>query len=299
MLINTKTLLDTTTAYTTVFNGAFSGYTPTSGAIAMTVPSGTRSNDYRWLGKIKGMREWLGDREITNLEQSGYVIENKHFENTVEVDADDFKDDQIGIYTPMIADLGQTAAEHPDQLVYGLLKKGIVDKCYDGQPMFSTTHPVSGADGKMKNVSNYQAGGGEAWFLMVTNRVIKPIIYQDREATKFVALDNPTDQNVFMKRKFYYGVDGRRNVGFGLWQLAFCSKADLTADNYKAARAAIMAFTGNGGRPLNLVPNLLVVGGGNEGAARQIVKNQSNAAGATNEWVGTADLHLSPLLTGV
>lgn len=298
MLINRTNLLNTTTAFRTVFNGAFSGYSPTWNQVAMAVPSSTRSNDYRWLGQLKGMREWLGDREITNLEQSGYTITNKHFENTLEVDADDFKDDQIGIYTPMIADLGQTAAEHPDQLVFGLLKAGHETRCYDGQYFFSTAHPVTGANGKPANISNYQAGSGEAWFLMVTNRPIKPIIYQEREAANFVSLDNPDVQNVFMKRKFYYGVDGRWNVGFGLWQLAFCSRATLNADNYKAARAAIMAFTGNGGRPLNLMPNLLVTGGGNEGAGRQIVKNQSNAAGATNEWVGTADLFVSPLLTG-
>ena len=100
MLINAKNLRDTTTAFTTVFNGAFSGYTPTGSAIAREVSSSTRSNDYRWLGKLKGMREWIGERELNNLSEFGYQITNKPFENTVEVDADDFEDDQIGIYSP-------------------------------------------------------------------------------------------------------------------------------------------------------------------------------------------------------
>lgn len=298
MLINTKNLMDTTVAFSTIVNGAMAGYTPTYSAIAMTVPSSTRSNDYRWLAKIKGMREWIGDRELANLEQTGYQIVNKHFENTVEVDADDIRFDQIGIYNPMMADLGQSAAEHPDSLVYGLLKNGINTKCYDGQNMFSTTHPVIGVDGKPKNVSNYQAGAGEGWGLMVTNRAVKPVIYQENMKAKFVAMDNPDDPNVFMKKKFYYGVDGIWNVGYGLWQLAFWSKAALTPDNYAAARAAIMAFTGNGGRPLNLVPNLLVVGGGNEGAARGLMTNDFVEAGKNNPWKGTATVHLSPLLTG-
>jgi phage major head subunit gpT-like protein len=298
MLINAKNLRDTTTAFTTVFNGAFSGYTPTGSAIAMEVSSSTRSNDYRWLGKLKGMREWIGERELNNLSEFGYQITNKPFENTVEVDADDFEDDQIGIYSPMIADLGQTAAEHPDQLIYSLAKNGNTIVCYDGKPMFAADHPVTGANGKKLAVSNYQDGAGEPWFLMVTKRPIKPIIYQPRRKARFVALDNPDDYNVFMKKKFVYGVDYRGNVGFGLWQLAYMSRAPLTPDNYKAARSALMSLKGDGGRPLNLISDLLVVGGNNEGPGRQIVKNQSNAAGATNEWVGTADLHLSPLLTG-
>ena len=298
MLITRQNLLNTTTAFTTVFNNAFAGYTPTWNRVAMEVPSSTRTNDYRWLGKLKGMREWVGDRVLNNLEESGYQIRNKHFENTVEVDADDFADDQIGIYTPMIADLGQTAAEHPDTLVFSLLRTADSTLCYDGQYMADTDHPVVNAAGATVSVSNFQAGGTEPWFLMVTKRVIKPVIFQNRQPTKFVALDHPDDPTVVMKRKFIYGVDDRKNVGFGLWQLMFMSRAALTPDNYAAARAAIMAFTGDGGRPLNLVPDLLATGGNNEGAGRKIVKNATLTGGGDNEWVGTADLFVSPLLTG-
>lgn len=298
MLINKTNLLNTTTAFSTLFQGAFDAYKPVWDRVAMEAPSTTRTNDYRWLGKLKGMREWLGDREFANLEQAGYAIVNKHFENTVEVDADDIEDDQIGIYKPMLQDLGQTAAEHPDELVYTLLKNAHATLCYDGQYMADTDHPVKDKDGATQSVSNYQAGAGEPWYLMVTKRPVKPVIFQKRKDAKFVALDNPDDPNVFHKRKFYYGVDGRWNVGFGMWQMVFMSKAALTADNYAAARAAIMAFTGDGGRPLNLVPDLLVVGGGNEGAARKILKNADVAGGGTNEWAGTADLFVTPLLTG-
>lgn len=54
--------------------------------------------------------------------------------------------------------------------------------------------------------------------------------------------DNPPDENVFYKREYIYGSDGRCNVGFGLWQLAYASKQPLTAENYEAARAAMMGM---------------------------------------------------------
>lgn len=298
MLLNKTNLLNTTVGFNTIFNAAFEAYKPVWSMVAMEVPSGTATNDYRWLGKLKGMREWLGDRVLNNLEQSGYQIRNKHFENTVEVDADDFSDDQIGIYSPMMADLGQTAAEHPDQMVFGLLRNAHTTPCYDGQNFADTDHPVVQADGTIASVSNYQAGAGEMWALMVTTRPVKPLIFQNRKKPQFVAMDNPDDPTVFLKNKLLFGVDGRWNVGFGLWQMAFISKATLTAENYAAARAAIMAMTGDGGRPLNLIPNLLVVGGNNEGAGRKILKNALADGGESNEWAGTADIFVTPLLTG-
>lgn len=61
------------------------------------------------------------------------------------------------------------------------------------------------------------------WFLMDTTKPIKPFIFQDRKKPEFIALDRPDDENVFMKKKFLYGIDMRCNAGFGLWQLAYGS----------------------------------------------------------------------------
>jgi phage major head subunit gpT-like protein len=61
------------------------------------------------------------------------------------------------------------------------------------------------------------------WFLLDTTKPIKPFIYQERKKPEFVALDKPDDENVFMRKKFLYGIDMRCNVGYGLWQLAYGS----------------------------------------------------------------------------
>jgi phage major head subunit gpT-like protein len=59
------------------------------------------------------------------------------------------------------------------------------------------------------------------WFLLSLDQPVKPFIFQNRRPPQFTALDNPTDENVFMRRRFLYGVDARYNVGYGLWQLAY------------------------------------------------------------------------------
>lgn len=53
------------------------------------------------------------------------------------------------------------------------------------------------------------------WFLLCTSEEIKPIILQDRQAPQFASLDQMTDTNAFMQKKFFYGVDARFVVGFG------------------------------------------------------------------------------------
>ena len=65
------------------------------------------------------------------------------------------------------------------------------------------------------------AGHDKEWYLLCTSRPIKPLIMQQRKAPKFVSLTAETDENVFMKKTFIYGVDYRGNAGFGFWQMAY------------------------------------------------------------------------------
>ena len=67
------------------------------------------------------------------------------------------------------------------------------------------------------------AGKDTAWFLMCTTMPVKPLIYQQRKKAKFVSKTNETDDNVFMSKRFIYGVDSRGNAGFGFWQMAYGS----------------------------------------------------------------------------
>jgi len=69
----------------------------------------------------------------------------------------------------------------------------------------------------------------------------------------------------------------------------------LTAANYAAVRAAMMAYKGEDGRPLRVNPNLLVVPPQLEGDARQIL-NAEQISGTTNVYRNTAELLVVPEL---
>jgi phage major head subunit gpT-like protein len=59
-----------------------------------------------------------------------------------------------------------------------------------------------------------------------------------------------------------------------------------------------MSMTDDEGEPLNLIPNLLVVGPSNDRKARKLLVNEKNDAGADNEYAGSAEILLSARLTG-
>jgi phage major head subunit gpT-like protein len=294
MEINRANLRSLFTGYNTVFQQAFDGAPSDWQRVAMPVPSTTSQEVYPWLGQTTRFREWIGDRVIQNLTSHDFTIKNKPFENTIGVDREAIEDDSYGIYKPVFAQLGLDAAQHPNELVFSLLAQGMSSLCYDGQYFFDTDHPVVKPDGTIGSVSNVQAGTGPTWYLLDMTRVIRPVIMQQRKGYNFVAMDAETDEAVFSAKQFRYGVDARCNVGFGLWQLAYASKAELNEDSYEAARAAMTSLAGDNGRPLGVRPSLLVVPPSLEGTGRKLLQADANPAGATNVWKSSAELLSTP-----
>jgi len=101
---------------------------------------------------------------------------------------------------------------------------------------------------------------------------------------------------VALADEFMWIAKRRCAAGFGAWQTVHASKSALTPATYAAARQAMLEMRGHRGRKLNLRPNLLVVSPANEGAAREILLNERDAAGATNSWRNTAELHVETRL---
>jgi phage major head subunit gpT-like protein len=299
MIVNGANLALLTQGFKTAFQEGLGMATPQWQRIATRVPSTTREEKYAWLGKIPSMREWLGDRQYQNLLQHDYAIVNKDYEVTVAVDRNDISDDQYGVYAPLFRQMGQSTGAHPDELVFALLAAGFADTlglAYDGQFFFDTDHPVLDADGVETSVANTDGGAGTAWYLIDDRKALKPIIRQVRQEPDFVSKDRPDDDSVFERKQFVYGVDSRENVGFGFWQFAWGSKQTLNAANYETARETLMGLKGDFGRPLGIMPRLLVVPPALEHEGLEIVNAERLASGATNVYRGTAELLVVPWL---
>lgn len=292
MLINRENLATVYTGFKTAFNNAFAGTAPTWNQVATLVPSTAKQENYAWLNDFPRLREWVGDRHIKSLAASGYSLKNKKFESSIGVPRDDLEDDSYGVFTPLFSEMGYAAATHPDELVFALLAAGNTTLCYDGQYFFDTDHPVGGA-----SVANDLGGAGAAWYLLDTSRPLKPLIFQRRKDYMLKAMTAEEDEGVFMRDEYRYGVDARCNVGFGFWQMAVRSKQTLDETNYGAARAAMMAFKSDEGRPLGISPRLLVVPPSLEGAALKLIQAETNASGASNIYRNTAQVLVCPWLS--
>lgn len=296
MLINAGILDAAFKGFKTSFNAAFEGAQSFRETVAMTINSRTTEMVYGWLGAMPAIREWVGDRHLNQLSAHGFTIKNRKFESTIVVKRDDIADDQIGIYAPMFSELGRTTKLHPDELLFGILEDGFGLPCYDGQYFFDADHAGQPDNaGGFVSVSNTQAGSADPWFLLDLSRAVKPLIWQTREPYELQSVSDFKDVHVFMRDEFLYGVRARANCGFGLWQLAFGSKAVLDETNLKAAYEAMTSFKGENGKLLGVRPTHLVVGNSNMFKAREMLKSDQ-IAGSSNPLKDLVELIVAPIL---
>ncbi|MCG9027374.1 Mu-like prophage major head subunit gpT family protein [Laribacter hongkongensis] len=300
MVINEGTIKAIYANLKLTFNQSADEAKPEWPSIATKIPSAGRSSNYVWMGQFPRLREWLGDRQISNLSAHSYTIQNRKFESTIKIRREDIEDDNLGVFKPLFQEMGNAAAHHPDELLYELIRSGFGATCFDGRPFFDESHPV-----KIKNkdevMSNYQPPSGNdeaspAWFLLDASRPLKPFIMQERSPYKLVSLTNENDRDVFMRGEYLFGVDGRLNVGFAFWQQAFASKRPLTAENFNSLYSSMTSQKSDEGRPLGIKPNILLVGSSNREAAFYIAKAERLANGASNPNYGLLDVIVTPHL---
>lgn len=276
-------------------------------SIATRVPSGNTSNTYGWLGQFPKLREWTGDRVFNSIKEYGYTVTNKLYEATVDIPRTAVEDDELGTYTPLFQEMGYAAATHPDEIIFGLLKNGNTELCYDGKPFFTNDHPVYpnvDGTGTVQTISNLLASSsspGTSWYLLDVSRPLRPFIFQERTTPELQVVTNPDNDTVFMKDKIPYGIRYRCNGGYGFWQQAVQSTHPLDTDSFELALLTLQGFTADGGRPLGLgfggkPGTLLVVPPTLQADARKVLVAEKNDMGASNIWYDAASIVVSPWL---
>jgi len=123
----------------------------------------------------------------------------------------------------------------PDTLVVGpklqwtameLVESPVVVYKANGVDSSSSTPYLNAFHGRVNVVvSPYlRDASDDYWFLLDTRRPIRSIILQQRAdvPVEFTAMEDPnSSESAWMRDRFFYGVRGRYNVGFGLWQTVY------------------------------------------------------------------------------
>ncbi|MBE2895461.1 head protein [Pasteurellaceae bacterium HPA106] len=290
-------------AFRAEFNGGLKHIDPQWRALAMPISSNTKVNTYGFMSAFPKLVEWTSKRTIKEMQAQGISLENKKYEATVSVPRTDVEDDQVGLFRPMMAQMGQAAAELPDELVFGLLKAGESTLCYDGQNFFDTDHPYyQNVDGTSSgtnqvNLTTGSDSGEKSWYLMDTTNVIKPLIFQERTKPEFEAKFDPSKSDtVFMEDKYLWGARYRCTAGFAFWQLAHKVKETrLNAENVMKIIEIMTTLKADGGAFLNIRPNVLLVPPSLEKAALDIC-NADVINGTTNTLKGRLKVMVSPYI---
>jgi phage major head subunit gpT-like protein len=334
MIINAGTFVMLTQAYSAAFDRGFKGFGVDQDwdKVASLETSGTATGVYPWIGNFTKMREWLGDRIVKNFQQYGYSLKNRKFEATVEVPRIAIEDDQYGVYAKAFTQAGMSVKVWPDDLVFGgdaiytagnetpniggAAIEGTVNLCYDGQPFFNNSHPVTGqpANADLSTsagyASNYDSNtgtinntGGHLWMLIDNSKGLMPFLFQLRSAPVITPRMLDTDPAVFDRDAFTWGIRARGAAGYGFWQTCFGSVNDLTVANFRTYRKQMETLRTDQGFMMGVTPKLLVCGPALKSAAKDLLKRQlipdptdSHAAATSNAEYEAVDLLVTPHL---
>lgn len=124
----------------------------------------------------------------------------------------------------MVGDKGNSLALVPNLLVVSPANEEMGRKILEAEFNNGSSNVYKGTAKLL--VEPELAAQPDQWYLLCTTRAIKPIIYQERKKIKFVSKTADNDDNVFMRDEFLYGADGRNNVGYGFWQMAYGSTGE-------------------------------------------------------------------------
>ena len=261
--------------------------------VAPTIPSNGDSNTYP-MGDLPGVREFIGDRIFNKFKEDQYTLINREWESTIEIARKFVEDDNYGFYTARAKALGSDAKGHPDILLGELIKDGFTENglCYDKVPFFSSEHPYGPADSLQSNI---QEGEEEIWVLVDMSRGMFPFFYQERIPTKMEQPEGLSD-TTFIKNIYLYGTYGRYAMGYGLWQLAYGSKAPLTKENYELALQSMGALVKRNGQIIGVKPTHIIVGPKNRAKAKQLFNAMLVESGSTNIYYNDVEIIELPYL---
>lgn len=117
--------------------------------IGRLLTSDSETENYRWLGQVPVMREWVGARQEVPLNKYSMSITNAKYEATMAIDLDDLRRDKTAQLRQRVADLASRTQTHWNSLVSTLIGNGTAGGsglAYDGQFFFDTDHDESGSD---------------------------------------------------------------------------------------------------------------------------------------------------------
>jgi len=122
--------------------------------VATILTSDTDKESLNWLGSTPPMTEWKDKRQLRGLRPFDYSLTNKHWESTLEVEADAYRDNKYKHIPIRIKGLSKECLKNHAKELFSLLDDGETETAYDGTAMFADTRTI----GDSANIDNLLSG---------------------------------------------------------------------------------------------------------------------------------------------
>ncbi|VEH67139.1 Mu-like prophage major head subunit gpT [Rodentibacter pneumotropicus] len=152
----------------------------------------------------------------------------------------------------------------------------------------------TGAQTTQSNITKGSQAGKPAFYVLDTTNSIKPLIWQERTRPEIETKFDPSKSDtVFMEDQYVWGVRARGNAGFAFWQLAHrVEDSELTEQVLMDVISKMKSLKGDGGKLLNIRPNVLLVPPSLEYAAKKLLEAEI-INGTSNVLKGTLKVMVS------
>ncbi len=220
---------------------------PISKALTVIGSKG-RIENYPWLYPPPLMHQWHGYRQYAKLGQTKYTVPNLTYTAEFEALLEDLDDDQIDGFKMQAAALARGAQEWMFIQSLVNLAAGQTTLCFDGTNFFANSHTIGSGDNLITAPTASTDGVTHAMAVLVhSNRFVKPLMWQNREAAKFRTDAGSEVSEKTRLVKWWSDLRGAAAFGFW-WDAVLCLFANTptvieTQTAFGLVNAAFRTFT--------------------------------------------------------
>lgn len=232
----------------------------------------TGTVDFGFMMDVPQFRRTVGAVAFSDIAARNYTVDVEDFSCGIKLHKNELNDDLQNIIEPRINSMVAAPPRTVEMLAFDALLKGIATTtygaCADAGEFFDNAHPVGGG-----TFSNYTAGGGStAWYLLdCSDPISKPLVLALREDPE-MERESVDSSHYFSTGECRFKVEGRMQIGYGMWQRAFCDTNALTEARIDDAIQKMRAYTNESGEYLGVYPTHLLVAPDTELTARKLLQ---------------------------
>ena len=118
-----------------------------AGGVSTTVSSNSEIENYNWLGTAPSMSEWVSEFKYSQVPNYNATLRNRDWQSGLDIAKGDIRRDKTMQIRALISQLGESAAQHPEEIYSDMLLTSetasgtdLYGKAWDGQAFYDTDH---------------------------------------------------------------------------------------------------------------------------------------------------------------